>query len=84
MTTKSITHRQNLINRYPVPTFFFITYAFSWTIGGLLVADYHGAVSVPKGLHYVSAFGPAVAALVVTAIISGRDGMHAQSSSLLS
>ena len=75
MTTKSITHRQNLINRYPVPAFFFITYAFSWMIGGLLVADYHGAVSVPQGLHYVSAFGPAIAALIMTAIIGGRAGL---------
>jgi membrane protease YdiL (CAAX protease family) len=68
-------NRQNLIIRYPVVAFFVIAYAFSWTIGGLLIADYHGAVSVPKSLHYVSAFGPAVAALIVTAIISGRAGL---------
>jgi CAAX amino terminal protease family. len=75
MTTQSITHRQNLIQRYPIPAFFVIAYAFSWTIGGLLIADHHGAVSVPKSLHYVSAFGPAAAALIVTAIISGRAGL---------
>ena len=75
MTTQSITHRQNLISRYPVPAFFVIAYVFSWAIGGLLVADHHGAVSVPKALHYVSAFGPAIAALVVTAIIGGRAGL---------
>ncbi len=68
-------NRQNLIIRYPVPAFFVIAYAFSWTIGGLLIADHHGAVSVPKSLHYVSAFGPAAAALIVTAIISGRAGL---------
>ena len=68
-------HRQNLFTRYPVPMFFVIAYAFSWTIGGLLVADYHGAVSVPKSLHYLSAFGPAIAALSVTAIIGGRAGL---------
>ena len=68
-------HQHNLIRRYPVPAFFVIAYAFSWTIGGLLVADYHGAVSVPQGLHYVSAFGPAIAALIMTAIIGGRAGL---------
>jgi membrane protease YdiL (CAAX protease family) len=72
---RCITHRQNLIQRYPIPAFFVIAYAFSWTIGGLLVADYHSVVSVPKGLHYVSAFGPAIAAFIVTAIIGGRAGL---------
>ncbi len=75
MTTQSIAHRRNLVQRYPVPMFFVIAYVFSWTIGGLLVADYHGAISVPKELHYVSAFGPTIAALIVTAIIGGRIGL---------
>jgi membrane protease YdiL (CAAX protease family) len=75
MTTQSITHRQNLIQRYPIPAFFVIAYAFSWTIGGLLIADHHGAVSVPKALHYVSAFGPTLAALIVTAVTGGRAGL---------
>jgi membrane protease YdiL (CAAX protease family) len=75
MAHRLITQRQNLIQRYPIPAFFAIAYAFSWTLGGLLVADYHGAVSVPKGLHYVSAFGPAAAALIVTALIGGRAGL---------
>ena len=68
-------NRQNLISRYPVPAFFVIAYAFSWAIGILLVADYQGAVSVPKSLHYISAFGPTIAAFIVTAMISGRAGL---------
>jgi uncharacterized protein len=75
MTAKSITRRINLIKRYPVPVFFAIAYAFSWAIGVLLVADYHGAVRVPNALHYVSAFGPAIAALIVTTIIGGQVGL---------
>ncbi len=67
--------RRNFISRYPIPAFFVIAYAFSWAIGGLLVADRHGAVSVPQGLHYVSAFGPAIAALIVTAVVGGRVGL---------
>lgn len=68
-------HRQNLVQRYPVPAFFVIACAFSWTIGGLLVADYHGVLSAPKSLHYLSAFGPAIAALIVTAVFGGRTGL---------
>ncbi|MGQ9896616.1 MAG: CPBP family intramembrane glutamic endopeptidase [Acidobacteriota bacterium] len=71
----STTHQQNLVRRYPIPAFFVIAYAFSWTIGGLLVADYHGVVSAPKSLHYLSAFGPAIAALIVTAVVGGRAGL---------
>jgi len=67
--------RQGLVHQYPVVVFFLIAYAFSWTISGLLIADYQGALSVPGALHYVSAFGPMVAAIVVTALISGRPGL---------
>ncbi len=65
----------NLISRYPVVAFFLIAYAFSWTIGALLIADHQGALSAPQALHYISAFGPALAALIVTALIGGRAGL---------
>ncbi len=66
---------QNIISRYPIAAFFLIAYAFSWLIGGLLIADYHGVVRVPKALHYISAFGPTVAAVMVTMFIGGRGGL---------
>ena len=66
---------QNLMGRYPVVAFFLIAYAFSWAIGGLLIADHQGLISAPQALHYVSAFGPTVAALIVTAFIGGRAGL---------
>ncbi len=66
---------QSIISRYPVAAFFVIAYAFSWAIGGLLIADRQGVLSAPQALHYVSAFGPAVAALIVTAFIGGRAGL---------
>lgn len=75
MSVQSATQQVNIIKRHPIPSFFIITYAFSWAIGSLLVADQQGLVSVPKALHYVSAFGPAVAAIIVTALISGRAGL---------
>lgn len=67
--------RHNLVRRYPLAAFFVIAYAFSWTIGGLLIAEHYGALDVPRWLHYVSAFGPALAALVVTGLSSGRAGL---------
>lgn len=67
--------RQGLVHQYPVVVFFLLAYAFSWTIGGFLIADYQGVLRVPGALHYVSAFGPMVAAIVVTALIGGRPGL---------
>lgn len=76
MTTYATEARsQNLASRYPVVAFFVIAYAFSWTIGALLIADHHGLVSVPQALHYISAFGPMLAALIVTAFTGGRAGL---------
>jgi membrane protease YdiL (CAAX protease family) len=72
---QSAVQRINLIQRHPVPAFFVIAYAFSWTIGGLLIAEYHSAINVPKALHYLSAFGPTIAALIVTASTGGRAGL---------
>lgn len=67
--------RQKLIRLPPVAAFFLVAYAFSWAIGGLLIADHHGVISAPRALHYVSAFGPAFAAVVVTAFTGGRAGL---------
>lgn len=75
MTTQAIASRENIVQRHPIVAFFLIAYAFSWAIGGLLIADYLGVISVPKFLHYVSAFGPTVAALVVTAMLGGRAAL---------
>jgi membrane protease YdiL (CAAX protease family) len=75
MTVQSAVQRTNLIQRHPVPAFFVIAYAFSWMIGGLLIADHQGVISVPKALHYVSAFGPTIAALAVTAGVGGWAGL---------
>ncbi|MGQ9907560.1 MAG: CPBP family intramembrane glutamic endopeptidase [Candidatus Flexifilum sp.] len=75
--TASVTgeQRRGAIHRHPIAAFFVIAYAFSWTIGGLLIAAHHDAIAVPGALHYLSAFGPIIAALTVTAIISGRAGL---------
>ncbi|MGB9751048.1 hypothetical protein [Roseiflexus castenholzii] len=63
---------RGLIHHNPVVAYFLIAYAFSWLLGGVLIAGYHGLVMAPTWLHYVSAFGPMVAAIVVTAARDGR------------
>ncbi|MCS7290850.1 MAG: CPBP family intramembrane metalloprotease [Roseiflexus sp.] len=67
--------RRGLIHTYPVVAYFLIAYAFSWLIGGVLIASYHGLATAPTWLHYVSAFGPTAAAIIVTAALDGRAGL---------
>lgn len=56
---------------HPVIVYFILAYALSWSICALLIADHNGLVTVPGGLHYLVSFGPALAALIVTALLIG-------------
>ncbi len=63
------------IKRHPVASYFILTFAISWTLGLLLVASFNGLLALPMWLHYFISFGPALAALLVTLIVSGRAGL---------
>jgi len=69
------------LSRHPLIGFYVFAYVYSWTVMIPLVLQKHGiiACSMPKALHYLSAFGPAVAAVSITAIL-GRRGKHVESS----
>ncbi len=67
--------RWDPLQNYPVALYFLIAYAFSWLVGGVLIARAHGLVTAPQWLHYVSAFGPMIAAIMVTAAFDGRAGL---------
>lgn len=67
--------RWGLVRIHPVVAYFLIAYVFSWLIGGVLIARAHGLVTAPQWLHYVSAFGPMIAAIMVTAAFDGRAGL---------
>ncbi|ADI14253.1 CPBP family intramembrane glutamic endopeptidase [Truepera radiovictrix] len=54
-----------------------ITFAWSWTLGALLIASARGALALPMALHYLSAYGPAVAAVTVTVAVGGRRDLKA-------
>lgn len=79
MTTQSYqaspTPLRQLAQRYPVILYFIMAYTFSWTIGLLLIANRHDTFHVPTWLHYLTAFGPTVGAVVVTWLADGREGL---------
>lgn len=71
--------RSSLATRQPLLIYFALTYAISWTLEIPLVASAQGWVQrpVPFALHYLTAYGPLVAALVTTWLCDGRAGVRA-------
>jgi membrane protease YdiL (CAAX protease family) len=67
------------IKKHSLLTFFILAYAISWTIEIPLVLRARGVIQVhiPFLLHYLSAFGPMSAALIVTGLTSGSRGLKA-------
>jgi membrane protease YdiL (CAAX protease family) len=58
--------------------FFVLAYGLSWAVEIPLALRAQGLISVPIpwSLHYLAAYGPLLAAIIVTGINSGRDGLR--------
>jgi membrane protease YdiL (CAAX protease family) len=57
--------------------FFVLAYAFSWAVEIPLALKAQGLIDVPIpfALHYMAAYGPMLAAIIVTWFAEGRDGL---------
>lgn len=60
-----------LIRQHPLAAFFVLAYAISWAIALPLVAARLGLLCVPFALHYLTAYGPMLATLLVTRMTEG-------------
>jgi membrane protease YdiL (CAAX protease family) len=58
--------------------FFFLAYAFSWLVGVPLALSNQGIIEplLPEWTHYLYAYGPMLAALLVTGLSEGREGLR--------
>ncbi|MEX2140679.1 MAG: CPBP family intramembrane glutamic endopeptidase [Pirellulales bacterium] len=68
------------LHHFPLASFFALAYAWAWLCWWSAFAVSSGQVSWPVSpelLAILGQFGPFAAALVVTAIIGGRDGLRA-------
>ena len=63
-----------LIRRHPLISYFVIAYAFTWTYDLLFLVLF--PIPDVAGRSTPRDFGPAVAALVVTAVIAGKSGLR--------
>src|SRR5512141_2829602 len=69
---------KNMIKKYALLFYFVIACALSWTIEFPLIAVRQGwtDIQVPFSIHYLASFGPMLAALIMTALTSGKDGLR--------
>ena len=66
------------VKEHPIITYFVLAYAISWIIVAPLVASAQGFIDVPIpfALHYLNDYAPLLAAIITTAVASGRDGLR--------
>ena len=59
------------LERHPVSSYFLVAYAISWSIAVPLALQAQGIVPtrLPWALHYLTAFGPAAAALLIARLL---------------
>jgi membrane protease YdiL (CAAX protease family) len=69
--------RPNPAKRHSLLMFFVLAYAFSWAVEIPLALRAQGllAAPIPRQLHYLSAYGPMLAAIVVTGLTGGLEGL---------
>lgn len=75
--SSTMAQKASILGRRPVAAYYILALVFSWAVELPLVAVRQGwiGVPIPFSLHYVASFGPALAALVVTAWIGGGSGL---------
>ncbi|UCF60578.1 MAG: CPBP family intramembrane metalloprotease [Anaerolineaceae bacterium] len=67
----------NLAKKYELFGFFLLANLFSWVLGITLALEAQGQVEVviPFSMHYLYAFGPTIAAFIMTWLVSGAEGL---------
>jgi membrane protease YdiL (CAAX protease family) len=73
------------IKRHSLVAYFVLAYLISWSFMVPVALSVRGWVSwqIPPALYYFASFGPFAAALIVTALTEGREGVHRLLSRLL-
>jgi membrane protease YdiL (CAAX protease family) len=68
---------RDLARKYELAGFFLLSYLLSWLVGISLAleAQGEGSAPIPFSLHYIYAFGPTIAAVVMTGLVSGTEGL---------
>jgi membrane protease YdiL (CAAX protease family) len=65
------------LQKYSLPGYFILAYAISWTIGIPLALIAQGKLDwqIPFSVHYFYAYGPMLAAFIMTGLTKGKSGI---------
>jgi membrane protease YdiL (CAAX protease family) len=71
--------KSNPAKRHSLLMFFILAYVLSWAVEIPLALRAQGllAARIPWTLHYLAAYGPMLAAIIVTGLTDGREGLKA-------
>lgn len=66
------------LERNALVAYFALAYAITWTVALLLAASYRGwlGLQLPSSAHYLTSYGPLLAAFLVTALTGGAAGVR--------
>lgn len=66
------------IKKHPLPAFFMLAYGLSWMVEIPLALEAQGLIQMrmPFSVHYLAAYGPMLAALIVTRVVGGPRGLR--------
>jgi uncharacterized membrane protein YhdT len=66
------------IKSYALVTYFSLAYLITWVIVSPLVLSAQGIIilDIPPQYHYLGAYGPLLAALLVTGLADGKAGLR--------
>ncbi len=69
---------KGFLQRHQLVTYFVLAYVITWIIVSPLVASALGLLhlSIPPQIHYLGAYGPLLAAVIVTGITGGAAGLR--------
>lgn len=67
----------NFAKKYELFGFFLLANLFSWVLGITLALEAQGKLEagIPFSMHYLYAFGPTIAAIIMTWLVSGVEGI---------
>ncbi len=72
----STTRDDGWVARHPVFAFILICYGFSWGLWSLMILSSQGMLPFRFPTNPLGSFGPAVAAIGLTAVLHGREGLR--------
>ena len=72
----TVSPHSSFLKQHPLVAYFVLAFVITWLIWGLMIASAQGIINIHFNWWHLGAFGPLVAALIVTGITGGGAGVR--------